>query len=119
MLPWMRRICGAIGESKLCKNIFLIKAHLTKEEASMRKTIALVTCFALLSICVPLTYAGPQNPYFRSISVPGELLSSIFFFLSPVNTVGLRAVIEKSQSKNSKNFRVTGDIPIRRIGEGD
>jgi len=84
----------------------------------MRKTIALVTCFALLSICVPFTYAGTHNPIFRTISVPGEIISSLFI-MSPVNTLGLRAFFEKKQGNTSNNFRATGEIPIHRIGEGD
>jgi hypothetical protein len=84
------------------------------------KIAALVTCVALLSIYVPLAYAAPTtNRYFRTINIPGEIISSIFFYLSPINTVGLRAVIEKGQGNTRDNIRVTGDIPIRRKGEED
>ena len=82
----------------------------------MRKTIALVTCFALLSICVPFTYAGTHNPIFRTISVPGEIISSLFI-MSPVNTLGLRAFFESGSSRATP--RNNGTLDSLRTGGGD
>ncbi len=97
---------------------------MTYKEANMRKklvkTAALITCFAVVLMYVPMTYAGTDFRYnFRHIDLSHEIISSIFFFLPNVNLIGFSRGLEKDSEFTNPNFRTLGEIPIHRLGEGN
>jgi len=76
----------------------------------LAKTAALITCFALVLMYVPMTYAGTHFKYnFRQINIPMEIISSVFFFLPGAGLIGFA----------KGNTTVLGSLDSLRIGGGD
>jgi len=86
----------------------------------LAKTAALITCFALVLMYVPMTYAGTHFKYnFRQINIPMEIISSVFFFLPGAGLIGFSRGLEKDSEFTDSSFRTLGEIPINRLGEGN
>lgn len=93
----------------------------------LAKTAALITCFAVVMMYVPMTYAGPNFKYnFRQINIPTEIISSIFFFLPNAHLIRLlndnTAVLGTLDSLRTGggNAKTTGTLDsLRTGGTGD
>ncbi len=77
----------------------------------LAKTAALITCFAVVLMYVPMTYAGPSlmRFNFRQIDISHEIISAIFFFLPNARLIGL----------TDGNTDVLGTLDSLRTGGGN
>ncbi len=76
----------------------------------LAKTVALITCFSIFLMYVPMVSAGPNFKYkFREIDLTREIISSFFFFLPGANLIGLL----------NGNTVVLGSLDSLRVGDGD
>ncbi len=92
----------------------------------LAKTAALITCFAVVLMYVPMTYAGPNFRYnFRQIDISHEIISSIFFFLPNARLIGLTngntSVLGTLDSLRTGggNAKTTGTLDSLRTGGGN
>ena len=84
------------------------------------KAAALITCAAIISLYAPLTYAGVTMKLdHNAFNLPIEILSSIFFYVSPSTPIGFAVGFKKDSGNNNPHIKTTGDIPIHRVGAGD
>ncbi len=90
------------------------------------KIAALITCFAVVLMYVPMTYAGPNVRFnFRQITIPDEIISTIFFFLPHAHLFGLSngttTVLGTLDSLRTGggNVRTTGTLDSLRTGGGN
>lgn len=92
----------------------------------LAKTVALITCLALVLMYVPMTYAGTNFKYdFRKIDLSRQIISSVFFFLPGANLIGLlngsTVVLGSLDSLRvaDGDAKVTGSLDSLRVADGD
>ena len=92
----------------------------------LAKTAALISCFALVLMYVPMTYAGTNFKYnFRQIDLSRQIISSVFFFLPGATLIGLLnggiVVLGSLDSLRvaDGDAKVTGSLDSLRVADGD